>query len=109
MRRALALVLLVVAVVCSPAGVCLIDGMAAAPPAAAPGHACCSPARGTMLVASNDACCSMPRDGFVNVLRFALPGQAIAVAVDFHLAAETPLRLTASPAVTIRPPLVLRI
>lgn len=109
MRRPIALALLVVAVVCSPAGVCLIDGMAAAPPASAPGHACCSQAKGTMLVASNDACCSMPRDGFVNVLRFALQEEAPALAVDFRLAAPTPLRLAAFPAVTIRPPLVLRI
>jgi len=114
MRRAnrpLALALLLIAVVCSPAGVCLIDGVAAAGPAspASHAHACCASARRTVIVASETSCCSMPRAGFVNVARFTVAHDAPTVSLGFALAASIPSRSAAFPAVTIRPPLVLRI
>src|SRR5688500_7869150 len=77
MRRAnrpLALALLLMAMVCSPAGVCVIDGVAATVQADQPAHAhaCCTKAEGTILTASDGTCCSEAGNGFVNVVRFAL-------------------------------------
>ena len=92
MRRAnrpIALVLLLMAVLCSPAGVCAIDGIAATVQAATPAHAhaCCKSGDGTFLAASDGSCCSEPRTGFVNVVRFALQKQVVhpslIVAVDW--------------------------
>lgn len=77
MRRAnrpLALALLFVAVLCSPAGVCVVDAVAASAEASAPthAHACCKRADGTTIAASNGSCCAEGQNGFINVFRFAL-------------------------------------
>ena len=109
MRRLFALVLLLIAVACSPAGVCMIRGLAAASPAAAHGHACCASAKRTVIVASEASCCSMPRAGFVNVARFMLETQPATMAVESRLVPSAAARLVARHAVPIRPPLVLRI
>ena len=114
-NRFVALALLVIAVLWSPAGVCLLESVVATAHAAAPSHAtahahsCCKAAKGTVLVAGDAPCCSMPRTGFVNVLRFTLQPQAPLLAVALGLAPPPPLRVAAFHAVTIRPPLVLRI
>lgn len=82
MRRTskpIALFLLAMAVLCSPAGVCVIDGVAAtAVQAAAPAHAhaCDKSGDGAFLVASDGSCCSESRAGFLNVFRFTLHKQA---------------------------------
>ena len=78
-NRPIAVALLLMAVLCSPAGMCVIDGMAAPVQAAAPthAHACCRSTDGTFLAASDGSCCSEPRTGFVNVFRFTLHRQAL--------------------------------
>jgi len=93
MRRAnrpLAVALLFMAVLCSPAGVCVVDGMAATVQTAelAHGHACGkSVDGGTFLTASDGTCCDEPRNGFVNVFRFTLQKQvaqpSLIVATDW--------------------------
>lgn len=89
MRRAsrpISVALLLMAVLCSPAGVCLIDGMAATVQSAAPAHAhaCGSKSGdGTFLAASEDSCCTEPQTGFVNVFRFTLQKQALPPILDF--------------------------
>ena len=114
MRRAnrpIALVLLTMAVLCSPAGVCVIDGMAgavqAAPPT--PGHACGKSVEGTFLAASEDSCCSEQPTGFVTVIRFTLEKHAAAPALEFDVAPAASTRLVSFRAVERRTPLVLRI
>ena len=114
MRRAsrlIAVALLFLAVLCSPAGVCALDGMAAAAQAAAPAHAhtCCKSGKGPFLAASDGRCCSLPRTGFVTVLRFTLQKQATALAPGFALGPPAPARLVSFRAVAKRTPLVLRI
>lgn len=77
-RRPVALALLFLAVVCSPAGVCVVEGMAATVQAAEPprAHACRKQAEATLIGASKGYCCTEGRKGFVNVSRFPLQEQA---------------------------------
>ena len=87
MRRAhrpIALVLLLMAVLCSPAGVCAIDATAATLQHAAPAHAhaCCKSVNGTLLAAHARSCCSKPRAGFLSVFRFTLQKQALPSILD---------------------------
>ena len=77
MRRAnrpLALALLFVAVLCSPAGVCVVEAVAVSADAGAPvhAHACCKQGDGTTIAASNGSCCAEGQNGFINAFRFAL-------------------------------------
>jgi hypothetical protein len=83
-NRPIALVLLFMAVLCSPAGVCVIDGLATTAQASAPAHAhaCCDPGEGTFLAAGDGPCCSDPRSGFVNVFRFTLHKEALTSTLD---------------------------
>jgi len=114
MRRAnrpIAVVLLVMAVLCSPAGVCAIDGMAASVQAGAPAHAhaCCKSGDGTFLAASDGSCCSEPRTGFVNVFRFTLHKQALPSLLDIAEGWVPKSFVTDRVAFDRRAPLVLRI
>ena len=110
-NRSLAVALLFMAVLCSPAGVCVIDGMAATVQADQPAHAhaCCKEADGTFLTASDGTCCSEPRTGFLNVLRFALekqaPPPAVVTSAGWTRKVPAPVLL----AFGRRAPLVLRI
>jgi hypothetical protein len=70
--RPVALLLLVAAVLCSPAGVCALDAVAAPAPEDHRAHACCDPADGTFLTAHEGSCCSGPGTGFLNIARFML-------------------------------------
>jgi hypothetical protein len=110
-NRPIALVLLVTGVVCSPAGVCVIDGMAATVQTAAPAHvpACCKSAEGTFLAASDSSCCSEPRTGFVNVFRFTLHKQALPSLLDIAEGWVPKSFVTDRVAFDRRAPLVLRI
>lgn len=76
-NRTLAVALLFMAVLCSPAGVCVVDGVVASVQAATPEHvhACCKKVERTVLTASDSSCCTEPRNGFVNVFRFTLQKQ----------------------------------
>lgn len=114
MRRAnrpVALALLLMAVLCSPAGVCAIDAMAATGQAAASthAHACCKSGDGTFLAASDDPCCAESRSGFVHVFRFTLQKHVATLPLEFDLRPAAPTRLLAFCAVERRAPLVLRI
>ena len=87
MRRAhrpIALVLLLMAVLCSPAGGCVIDATAATVKNATPAHAhaCCKSVRGTLLAAGDGSCCSKRRTGFLNVFRFTLQKPALPSILD---------------------------
>ena len=109
-HRPIALVLLFMAVLCSPAGVCVIDGVAATDKASpAHAHACCKPGDGPFLAARDGSCCSEPGTGFVHVFRFTLEKQVEAPALAFDLAPAPPARLLSFPEVERRAPLVLRI
>jgi hypothetical protein len=110
-RRSIALLLLATAVLCSPAGVCVIDGVAATVQAKAPAHAhaCCKTADGPFLAASDVSCCSEPRTGFVHVFRFTLEKHAAVLALEFDLTPAAPARFVSFPDVERRAPLVLRI
>ena len=83
-NRPIALVLLLMAVLCSPAGVCAIDATAATVQDATPAHAhaCCKSVNGTFLAARDGSCCSEPRTGFLNVFRFTLQKQALPSILD---------------------------
>ena len=112
----IAFVLLLMAVLCSPVGVCLIGGMAgtvqAAPTQAAPtahAHACGKSMGGTFFAASEESCCSEQPTGFVTVLRFTLQKQAASAVVEIDLAPVAPILLVSSRAGERRTPLVLRI
>lgn len=110
-NRPIAIALLLMAVLCSPAGVCAIDGMAATAQAAAQehAHACCRSVDGTFLSASDGSCCSEPRTGFVTVVRFTLQKHAAAPALEFDLRPAAPTRFVPFRDVERRTPLVLRI
>jgi hypothetical protein len=109
--RPVALVLLVMAVLCGPAGVCVIDGIARTVEAAptAPAHACGKSMGGTFFAASEEACCSEQPTGFVTLFRFTLQKQAAAPALEFDLAPAVPVRPVSFRAGARRTPLVLRI
>ena len=113
MRRAhrpIALLLLLMAVLCSPAGVCLIEGMAAAEAATpAHGHACCKSVDGTFLAAGDDSCCSEQPTGFVHVFRFTLHRQAPSPMLDLVESWMPKTFVTERVAFDRRAPLVLRI
>jgi hypothetical protein len=116
MRRAhrlIAVALLFVAVLCSPAGVCMVNGLTAtvqAPaPAQAHAHACCQSGPGTFLAASDSACCSETRSGFVGVFRFTLHKHVAAVTPRYDLRPAVLARLLSFHPVEKRTPLVLRI
>jgi hypothetical protein len=114
MRRAnrpVALALLLMAVLCSPAGVCAIDAMAATGPVAAPTHAhtCCKSGDGTFLAAGDGACCAESRSGFVHVFRFTLHKQAVAPILDVAVGWMPKTFVTDRVALDRRAPLVLRI
>ena len=114
MRRAnrpIVLVLLLMAVLCSPAGVCMIDGVAATVQDAAPAHvhACGKSTDGTFLAASDGSCCSEPRTGFVNVFRFTLHKQALPSLLDIAEGWMPKAFFAVRVAFDRRAPLVLRI
>jgi hypothetical protein len=98
------------AVLCSPAGVCVIDGVAATVQTTAPAHAhaCCKSADGTFLSARDGSCCSEPRIGFVHVFRFTLEKQTAVVALECGLTPAAPARFVSFPDER-RAPIVLRI
>jgi hypothetical protein len=110
-NRPIALVLLLMAVLCSPVGACVVEGVAATIQDATPAHphACCKPAGRTYLTASNGSCCAEPRTGFVHVFRFTLQKQALPASLD--LAATWMPRTVLAEWVPFdrRAPLVLRI
>ena len=110
-NRPLALVLLLMAVLCSPAGVCVIEGVVGTVQAAAPAHAhsCCKNVEGTLLTASDGSCCTEPRTGFVNVFRFMLQKQAPSLALDIAHGCVPRALVTDRMAFDRRAPLVLRI
>jgi len=117
-NRPTALVLLLMAVLCSPAGVCVIDGMAATVQAAAPAHAaaptahahaCCKSGNGTFLAANDGPCCSERRTGFVNVFRFTLHKQALPAILDLAQGWLPKTFVTDRVAFARRAPVVLRI
>lgn len=107
-HRPLALVLLFMAVLCSPAGVCVADAVVATAQAAEPAHACGKQADGTSI-ASGAACCAEPRNGFVNVLRFTLPKQGGQPSLMAVAEWTTRTLVTHHPALVRLAPLVLRI
>jgi hypothetical protein len=109
--KPIAVFLLAMAVLCSPAGVCVIDGMAATVQTAAPAHAhaCCKSGDGAFLVASDGTCCSESRAGFLNVFRFSLERQTTLLALEPGLVSAAPARSVKLPDVERRAPLVLRI
>jgi hypothetical protein len=115
MRRTskpIALFLLSMAVLCTPAGVCVIDGVAATTvQAAAPAHAhaCCKNVEGTVLTANDDSCCSESRGAFVAVLRFMLEKQAAPFAFEFEVTPVWPTHHASFRIADRRPPFVLRI
>ena len=112
MRRAnrpIAIVLLLTAVLCSPAGVCAIEAMAPTVPTPAHAHACCKSVDRTFLAASDGSCCREPRSGFVHVFRFTLQKHAVVLALEFDLRPAGPARLASFRPVERRAPRVLRI
>ena len=114
-NRPVALALLLMAVLCSPAGVCMVNGLAATVQAQVPApahghaHACCKSGPRTVVVASEGACCSETRTGFVGVFRFTLQKHVAALAPQNDLRPAAPVRLLAFHPVEKRTPLVLRI
>jgi len=108
-RRLTAILLTLTAVLCSPAGVCAIEGVAATVQPAAHGHACSQSTDKTFLDRNDDSCCSEPRSGFVTVLRFTLQKQASAVPITFDLGPALSMCSVTFRANDRRPPLVLRI
>jgi hypothetical protein len=114
MRRAsrpIALLLLFMAVLCSPAGVCVIDGVAASVQATAPAHAhaCCKSVDGPFLSARDSSCCSEPRTGFVNVFRFTLHRHALPAVLSVAEGWTPKTFVVDRVAVDRRAPLVLRV
>jgi hypothetical protein len=110
-NRPTAVFLLLMAVLCSPAGVCVIDGFAAGVQASAPAHvhACCAQADGTFIGAHDASCCAEGRKGFVNVYRFLMQEQAAPSSFPVATSWTPPTFVVDVTGVGRAAPLVLRI
>ena len=99
------------AVLCSPAGICVADAAVAAAQAARPvhAHACCEEAAGPSIASSDGACCAEPQNGFVNVLRYTLQKQEAGPSLVTGAEWTSRILVTNHSALVRLAPLVLRI
>ena len=110
-RQIVAVALLVMAVVCSPAGVCLVEGVVGTIQAhqATDAHAGCANARGLTVAASDTPCCDEPSGGFINGFRFALEKQTVQTPAFVSTAWPAPSLVANENGFSRAAPLVLRI